>query len=47
MNEMTGVLNTYTESGKMLKIMSSKGLLGESLKLCEAAYKKKEKDTIN
>lgn len=43
-NEMTGVLTSYDESGKMLKIMSSKGLLGESLKLCEAAYKKKEKD---
>jgi hypothetical protein len=41
---MTGILTSYDEGGNHLKIMSSKGLLGESLKLNEAAYKKKEKD---
>lgn len=41
---MTGILYTFNENGEKTKIMSNKGLLGESLKLSEAAFKKKEKD---
>lgn len=43
-NEMTGILFTFNENGEKTSIMSNKGLLGESLKLSEAAFKKKEKD---